>query len=109
MQSHHSPPLISILMPNHSLSNGYLGKIPFQILLWSMMLYGMEYSFGQFRSAVWAVSLPSLLPTPSLLAEWDREVFDSVQALFSKTLVFYQYSFSHKSKAEYHMGSYNEN
>ena len=29
--------------------------------------YGMEYPFGQFGSAVLAVSPPKLLPTPSLL------------------------------------------
>ena len=39
------------------------------VLLLSMMLYGMEYPFGWFGSAVSSVSLPSLLPTPSLLAE----------------------------------------
>ena len=31
--------------------------------------YGMEYPFGQFGSAVPAMSPPKILPTPSLLGE----------------------------------------
>lgn len=38
-----------------------------QLLLLSMMLYGMEHVFGYTGSAVLAGSPPSLLPTPSLL------------------------------------------
>ncbi|PKU31525.1 rna-directed dna polymerase from mobile element jockey-like [Limosa lapponica baueri] len=39
-----------------------------RLLLLNMTSYGMEYPFGQFESAVPALSPPSLLPTPSLLA-----------------------------------------
>ena len=35
-----------------------------------MTSYGMEYSFGQFGSAVLAVSPPSFLCPSSLLAGW---------------------------------------
>ncbi|GAB0203719.1 mitochondrial enolase superfamily member 1 [Grus japonensis] len=38
------------------------------LLLPSMRSYGMEYPFGQFGSAVLAVSPPKILPTPNLLA-----------------------------------------
>jgi len=37
------------------------------VLLFSVMSYGMEYPFGQFGSAVLAVSPPSFLCIPSLL------------------------------------------
>lgn len=44
------------------------------------MLYGIQYLFGQFGSAVLAVYTPTLLPTPSLLtvggkkgAQWEME------------------------------------
>lgn len=45
--SNHAPPPTSRLMPNHFLSNVYLGKFSLQVLLLSMMLYGVEYIFGQ--------------------------------------------------------------
>jgi len=41
-----------------------------QLLLLSMMSYGVQYAFGQLGSAVPTVSPPSFLCTPSLLADW---------------------------------------
>jgi len=44
-------------------------------LLLSMVLYGMEYPFGHFRSLVLDVSPWSLFPAPNLLAggtEWKK-------------------------------------
>ena len=55
-------------------TNSHLGnQIPTllplpQFLLLSMTLYGIEYPFGQVRSAVLAMSPPNLLPTSSILS-----------------------------------------
>lgn len=43
------------------------------VLLLSMTLYGMEYFFSLFRSAVLAVCPHTLLPNPSLLC-WGGRV-----------------------------------
>ena len=40
------------------------------VYILGIMSYGMEYSFGQFGSAVLAVSPPSFLCPSSLLAGW---------------------------------------
>jgi len=54
-----------------------------------MMLYGMEYPFGQFRPAVPAVPSPSAFPIPphSLRGQRgkERESLDAVQALVSSS------------------------
>lgn len=61
----------------------------FLVLLLSTMLFGMEYLLGQLESSVLALSSPSLLLTPSLLAFrgvggcWR----DSLDAVGAKTLV----------------------
>ena len=49
--------------------------------------YGMEYPFGQFGSAVLAVSPPKILPTPSLLVRGEcwRDSLDAVGALLSSS------------------------
>jgi len=61
-------------MPSLSLSSGYLPKtLSPQFLLLSMTLYGMEYPFGRFGSAIQIVSPPNFLPTPSLLAGKEKE------------------------------------
>ena len=56
-----------------------------QLSMLSMMSYGLEYPFGQLGSAVPAVSPPSSLCTPSLLAGGvrSRNGLDSVSALLS--------------------------
>ena len=45
------------------------------------MLYGMEYPFGQFGSAVLDVSPPKILPSPSLLVRGEcwRDSLDAQQ------------------------------
>jgi len=63
---------------------------PCPILLLSMILYGVEYHFSRFGSAVLAVSHTSLLLTPRELPLGarrmrNREVLDSVLALFSNS------------------------
>lgn len=65
-------PLIGRPMHCQSLNNCYLGsfkknEIVFllpQFFLQSITVYTMEYSFGQSWSAVMAVCLPKLMPTP---------------------------------------------
>jgi len=50
------------------------------------MIHGVEYPFGQFRSAVPATFPPKFLPTPSLLARggpWGKREGLDVRALFS--------------------------
>lgn len=49
------------MMSIQALNNGYVEKIPsLQLLLLSMVPYGMEYPFGQLRSAALSVPPPSL-------------------------------------------------
>ena len=92
-----------------------------QFLLLSVMLYGMEYSFGQFGSSVVPVSPPSLLPTPSLFMDGGGRDDDwqsgggknaltpcKHRSAVVKTLVPCQHCFSHKSKTQCHMGCYGE-
>ena len=65
--AHHSPNDAQLVPKQQSAPPGQLP--PVYIL--GMMSYGMEYSSGQFGSAVLAVSPPSFLcpsPSPSLLA-----------------------------------------
>lgn len=65
----HSPPLTSRLMPTRFLSSrnwATFGRPSPQFLLLNVMLYGMEYPYGQFTSALLTVSPFSLLPTPSV-------------------------------------------
>lgn len=67
-------------------------------LLLSTVPYGVDHPFGQFRSAVLAMSPPSFLPTSSLLAEgteWGRTVTASMLckhcSAVAKTLECYQH------------------
>ena len=48
--------------------------------------YGMEYPFGQFGSAVLAMSPPKILPTPSLLVGGQcwRDSLDAMGALLQQ-------------------------
>jgi len=55
----------SSLMPSES--PDYFGKTVPRCLLLSMTLRGMQSFFGQFSSAVLALSPPNLLAIPSLL------------------------------------------
>ena len=48
------------------------------VYILGMTSYGMEYSFGQFGSAVLAVSPPNFLCPSSLLAGWAREAEKSL-------------------------------
>ena len=62
------------------------GQLPL-VLLFSMMPYGVEYAFGQFGSAVLAVSPPSFLCPPQP-PRWQRsmiscKVLNLVQALLN--------------------------
>lgn len=69
-----------------SIHNCYLGRQtpgpwmpllpPPELLLMSTLSYDMQYSFGQFRSAVLAVPPPNFLYVTSLLtedSEWEKE------------------------------------
>ncbi|KAK4817959.1 hypothetical protein QYF61_003479 [Mycteria americana] len=56
----------SLLKYGNAFATNFL--IIFKLSMLSMMSYGMEYPFDQFRSAVPAVSPPNFLCTPSLLA-----------------------------------------
>lgn len=66
-----------------------LEKLPPPVLFLTIMLYGTEYPFGQFASAVLTTFPPSLLSTPNLLAHArrvrNREHLDNVYALFSNS------------------------
>ena len=67
-------------------------KLSPQFLVLSMMLYGMEYLFGQFRSAILVAFPPNVLPTPSLIAKGvgrveEREGLDTVQVLISNRII----------------------
>ena len=65
-----------------------LFPLPFaELLLLSTKSYGVEYTFGQFGSALLAGSPPSLLPTYSLLTVTgrERESLDTLQVLFSNS------------------------
>ena len=72
--AHHSPTDAQLVPEQRSAPPGQLP--PVYIL--GMMSYGMEYSFGQFGSAVLAVSPPSFLCPSSLLAGWAREAEKSL-------------------------------
>lgn len=85
-----------------------------QFLLQSTTLHGLEFSFGQVGSPG-----PAVLPHNSLSSAFylwgtnrvrNREGVDAVLVSVTvKTLCSYQYWFSHKSKTQPHMVSYNEN
>lgn len=77
-----------------------------QLCMFSMMPYGMEYSFDQLGSTVPAVSSPNSLCTLTLLpsgAVWEAE-----KALrqckpcsaITETSLYYQHCFQHKSKTQ---------
>lgn len=80
-----------------------------QFLLPGMTLHCMEYSIGQFRSVVLAMSLPNLLPVLRVLTAGGRVRKEKVMTLCkhcsttAKTLVCYQHYFTHKSKIRHHM------
>ena len=71
---------------HHSLSNAQLvpkqrSAPPSQLLpvyILGMTSYGMEYPFGQFGSAVLAVSPPNFLCPSSLLTGWAGEAEKSL-------------------------------
>lgn len=69
--------ITNLLMPSQSPSTcSPCQTPPSPVLLLSMMWYGTGYSFGQLRTAVATVSLPSLLCTSNLLvggAGWGAE------------------------------------
>ena len=64
--AHHSPTDAQLVPEQRSASLGQFA--PVYVL--GLTSYGMEYSFGQFGSAVLAVSPPSFLGLSSLLAGW---------------------------------------
>ncbi|KAJ7420937.1 hypothetical protein BTVI_19971 [Pitangus sulphuratus] len=68
----------------------------------------MEYSFGSFGSAVLAVSLLKILPTPSLLVRegmLDRQCWWCERcSAVAQTLVCYQHLSSYQYKARHHEG-----
>lgn len=79
-----------------SLGLGYVG-----VLLPSIMLYKMEYPFGQFGSAA------QLHPQGA-----EEEKFRAPGrhcSATAKTLVGYQHHFSHKCKTQHHLGHCKEN
>jgi len=59
----------------------------FYCLLLSTLSYGKEYPFGQFGSAVLAMSLPDLLPTPWPVEQGWRDSPDAVGALLSTSQI----------------------
>jgi len=71
-------------------------------MLYVPMLYGMEYLFGQFGSAVLAVSPPNFLTTPSLFTKGAEREKEKVLTLCkhcsatARTLLCYQCCFSHR-------------
>lgn len=91
----HSLPPTSRRMPRQRPSNSSLPKTPLcSVFNAIMMSCGRRY--GQFESAVLAVSSPSLL---AVRTEWDAE-----KAWVLKTLVCCQCCFSHKSETQ-HLGA----
>lgn len=62
-----------LLIDAHPVSKQQATASPVFFVQPYMMPYSMEYSFGQLGSAVLAVSLPSLLFTPSLLTGGAEE------------------------------------
>ena len=105
--THHLPQHAQPVPEQQLLWNDYWP--PPKFLLLSEMLYGMEHPFGQFRSAVPAVSPPNRVSTPSLhsrVAEWETESLDAVQSplAIAKTLV----RFTHRCKEQHHRGCYEE-
>ena len=82
-----------------------------ELLLLSMMLHGIQYPFGQFGSAVSAVSPRILLHTPSLLAfGWrGREITLTLCehcSAIAETLVCYPHCYPHKCKTQHHRRCY---
>ena len=71
--AHHSPTDAQLVPEQRSAPPGQLP--PVYIL--GMMSYGMEYSFGQFGSAVLAVSPPSFLCPPAYLLAGQYEKLKS--------------------------------
>lgn len=86
-------------MPSQSPSNCSPGKLSPPFLLLSMTSWGMGYPFGQFGSAVLAVSALNFLPSPSLLP--GRATFlynlDKHHVKNSKTSCIYLYRSLKKS------------
>ena len=64
--THHLPTDAQLVPEQQSTPPGQLPPV----YTLSMTSYGMEYPFGQFGSAVLAVSLPNFLCPSSLLAGW---------------------------------------
>ena len=71
---------------HHSLTHAQLvpeqrsarpGQLP-PVYILGMMIHGMGYPFGQFGSAVLAVSPPNFLCPSSLLAGWARKAEKSL-------------------------------
>ena len=74
----HTKQVMHNAIAHHSLTNAQLvpeqqsappGQLP-PVYILAMTSHGMEYAFGQFGSAVLAVSSPNFLCPPSLLAGW---------------------------------------
>jgi len=75
----------------------------------SMMSYGMGYPFGQLGLAVPAMSPPSFLCTPSLLAgEEQRRPLCKHCSAITKISMYYQHCFQHKSITQLHTSYYEE-
>jgi len=100
---------------HHSKSLPFLLLSPPLLYMLSMTPYGMEYPFGQLGSAVLAVSPPSFLCTSSLLT--GRVVQEAEKPLtlckhcsaITKTSLYYQHCFQHKSKTQTHTSYYEVN
>lgn len=92
-QSHHLPPADQC--PASLWATATLKKL--LVLLMKMVLYDVEYLFGQFGSAVVAVSPPNLLPIPSLLVGENLWLCKCCSAV-AKTFVCYQHCFGQNLK-----------
>ena len=71
--AHHSPINAQLVPKQQSLP----GQLP-PVYILGMMSHGTEYPFGQFGSAILAVSPPNFLCSSSLLAVWASEAEKSL-------------------------------
>lgn len=88
-RTHHAKGKTNIIAMNVSAS------LSLSFYCWSWCHYGMGYPFGQSGSPVLAVSAPSFLCNPSLLAgRGSRKGFDTASTALTRTSVWYQHFFS---------------
>lgn len=73
-----------------------------ELLLLSMMLYDIEYPFGQLGSAILAVFFPDFLPSllffgGGCLKRKPQGCASRLCLAIAKTLMYYQHCFSHNT------------